>query len=279
MRFPALQGRNFRIYEGGSFFSVNGQWINRVLIGWELTGSAAWVGILSFFLFAPTVISSPLYGVLLDRGRLKLVALINYMVVTLSALVLYFLYAGDVLDIWSLSAVALVIGFAGSADRAVRVTIMPRMVERAALPNAVTIHAANFNVARLIGPAIGGTLIETIGTDTTMLVNVIVFLPYLAAVLLIRLVEKGRPKSERKHFLVEMIDGARYTATHPAIREAMLLTCVSSLTVRGVGEIVPAIADGVYQRGAEGLGQMLSVGGGALIVALTVSLAFGRQLG
>ena len=92
MRFPALQSRNFRIYEGGSFFSVNGQWINRVLIGWvgwELTGSATWVGLLSFFLFAPTVISSPLYGVLLDRVRLKPVALMSHVVVTLAALVLF----------------------------------------------------------------------------------------------------------------------------------------------------------------------------------------------
>jgi len=276
MRFPAFRSRNFRIYEGGSLFSVNGQWINRVVIGWvgwELTGSATWVGLLSFFLFAPTVISSPLYGVLLDRVRLQPVALMSHGIVTAASLVLYLLYLGDILTIWGLSAVALVIGFAGSADRAVRVTIVPRMVERDALPNAVAIHAANFNIARMIGPAIGGTLIETAGTDTTMLINIIVFLPYLAAILILRLGEKKRSAALRQHFFVELWDGARYAATHPIIREAMLLTCITSLSVRGVNEIVPAIADGVYQRGAEGLGQMLSAGGaGALIAALMVAV-------
>jgi MFS family permease len=276
MRFPAFRSRNFRIYEGGSLFSVNGQWINRVVIGWvgwELTGSATWVGLLSFCLFAPTVISSPLYGVLLDRVRLQPVALMSHGIVTAASLVLYLLYLGDSLTIWGLSAVALVIGFAGSADRAVRVTIVPRMVERDALPNAVAIHAANFNIARLIGPAIGGTLIETMGTDTTMLINVIVFLPYLAAILILRLGEKKRSTAQRQRFFVELWDGARYAATHPIIREAMLLTCITSLSVRGVNEIVPAIADGVYQRGAEGLGQMLSAGGGgALIAALMVAV-------
>jgi len=280
MRFPALASRDFRIYECGGIFSVNGQWINRVLIGWiawETTRSATWVGLVSFFLFAPTVVSSPLFGVLMDRVRLQPAAIISNGIVTAAALALYLLHLGDLLSIWALSVVALVIGFAGSAERAVRVTIVPRMVERDAVPNAVAIHAANFNVGRLIGPAIGGTLIEAFGVGTTMLINVVIFVPYLAALFLLRVDEKQGARAKRRRFFAELWDGARYAALQPIIREALLLTCVTSLTVRGVNEIVPAIADGVYQRGAEGLGRMLAAGGaGALIAAITISMRSSR---
>ncbi|NND50538.1 MAG: MFS transporter, partial [Rhizobiales bacterium] len=273
MRFPALRSPSFRLYEGGGFFSVNGQWINRVVIGWvgwEMTGSATWVGLLSFCLFAPTVISSPLFGVLMDRIRLRPAALVSHGIVAASSLALYLLHAADALTIWGLVVVALVIGFAGSAERSVRMTIVPRMVELSVLPNAVAIHAANFNVARLIGPAIGGIMIETLGTGTTMLINVFVFIPNLVAIFFLTVREREGSKGGRKHFLVELWEGARHAALHPIIREAMLLTAISSLTIRGVAEIVPVIADGVFDRGAEGLGQMLSAGGGgALIAALT----------
>lgn len=276
MPFPALQSRDFRIYEIGGVFSVNAQWINRVVIGWiawDLTHSATWVGLMSFFLFAPTVVSSPLFGVLMDRVDLRRAALVSNGIVTAGALALYLLDLAGILNIWGLSVVALVIGFAGSAERAVRVTLVPRMVERHAVPNAVSIHAANFNIGRLVGPAIGGTLIETTGTGTTMLINVLIFIPYLAALFLLSVRKREGAAAERKPFLVELWHGARYAITHPIIREALLLTCVTSLTVRGVNEIVPAIADGVYQRGAEGLGQMLAVGGaGAFIAAFANSL-------
>jgi MFS family permease len=276
MRFLALRSPSFRMYEGGALFSVNGQWINRVVIGWvgwEMTGSATWVGLLSFCLFAPTVLTSPLFGVLMDRIQLRPAALVSHGIVTMAVLVLYFLYAGDLLTIGSLSAVALVIGIAGSAERSVRMTIVPRMVDLDALPNAVAIHAANFNVARLVGPAIGGIMIEMLGTGTTMFINVLVFLPNLVAIFFLTVRERDSSKGEVKNFMAELWAGARHAALHPIIREAMLLTALSSLTVRGVAEIVPVIADGLFNRGAEGLGQMLSAGGGgALIAALTISL-------
>lgn len=276
MRFPALQSHSFRLYESGSFFALNGQWITRIVVGWvgwELTGSATWVGLLSFFLFAPTIASSPFFGVLMDRVRLRKAAIISQSIVTAATLAMYLLHVSGLLTIWTLSVVALVIGVAGSAERSVRVTIVPRMVDIHALPNAVAIHATNFNTARLFGPAIGGTLIDALGTSTTMLVNVIVLIPFLIALFFLKVRERDPGSGEHRDFLAELWGGARLAALNPLIREAMLLTCITSLTVRGVLEILPAIADGVFQRGAEGLGQMVSVGGaGALVAALIVAI-------
>ena len=283
MALPALQSRSFCLYEGSSIFSLNGQWITRIVVGWvgwELTGSATWVGLLSFFLFAPTIATSPFFGVLMDRVRLRPAAMISQGIVAAATLVMFLLYVSGVLTIWSLSAVALVIGVAASGERSVRMTIVPRMVDIGILPNAVAIHATNFNTARLIGPAVGGLLIERFGTGPAMLVNFLLLLPFMVAVFFLKVREKEGSSSGRQHFMAEFWGGARHAALQPLIREALILTTVTSLTVRGVLEILPAIADGVFHRGAEGLGNMVAAGGaGALAAALLNAFRQHRKWG
>jgi predicted MFS family arabinose efflux permease len=153
------------------------------------------------------------------------------------------------------------------------------MVDLRTLPNAVAIHASNFNVQRLIGPAIGGLMIDRFGTGTTIFVNFIILLPFLVVLFFLDVREKEESeRAQQRNFLAEFWGGAKHAAVHAVIREAMILTCVTSLTVRGVLEILPAIADGEFQRGAEGLGQMVSVGGaGALLAALIIAFRQTRQ--
>jgi MFS family permease len=276
MRFPALQSRDFVIYTAGNVSAMNALWINRVVIGWlgwELTGLASWVGFLSFLLFAPTFISSPLFGVILDRVDLRRAAIVSQSVVIAAVTALLLFYVTGLLTIWLLGLVALVIGVTSSADRTIRFVLVPLVVDKAALANAVAIHGINFNTARLIGPAIGGFLIAGIGTDVTILVNIVMILPFLAVLFVIRLRDREKPKADRQPFFREMLDGARYAAGHPVIRQAMLISALYSITIRGILEILPAIADGEFHRGASGLGQMLAASGaGALVAAVLIAL-------
>jgi MFS family permease len=242
-------------------------------LGWELTGLASWVGFLSFLLFAPTFISSPLFGVILDRVDLRRAAIVSQSVVIVVLTALLIFYVTGMLTIWLLSLVALAIGITSSADRTVRFVLVPLVVDKAALANAVAIHGISFNTARLVGPAIGGLLIAAIGTGVTILLNLLMVLPFLAVMLVIRLSDRTKPKAERQPFFRELLDGARYAAGHPIIRQAMLLSALYSITIRGVLEILPAVADGEFHRGANGLGQMLAASGaGALIAAVLIAL-------
>lgn len=116
-------------------------------------------------------------------------------------------------------------------------------------------------------------MIGAIGSDVTVAANILMIVPFLAMLFGITLRERDMPKSARQPFLAEMLDGARYALRHPVIREAVFLTALFSLTVRGALEILPAIADGEFHRGAGGLGQMLAAsGGGALAAAIFVAL-------
>src|SRR5690606_11753549 len=132
--------------------------------------------------------------------------------------------------------------------RTIRFVMVPRLVEKEALANAVAIHGINFNTARLIGPAVGGLLIDAVGTGAAIMVNVAMILPFLAILFIVKMRDRDAPKSKQRQFLREILDGARYAAGHPVIGKAMFLSGVFSITVRGVIEILPAIADGEFHR-------------------------------
>lgn len=276
MRFPALSSKDFAIFTAGNFSATNAIWINRVIIGWlswELTGLASSVGLMSFLLFAPTIVASPLFGVILDRVDVRRAAITSQSILATSLAILFLLYVSDLLTIWLLGFVALSIGITSSADRTIRFVLVPRIVDKDALANAVAIHGINFNTARLIGPAVGGALIEWGGTEFAIITNFVMILPFLTVLFIITLRRRDEYKSSRQSFLGEITDGARYAARHPIIREAMVISCFYSITLRGILEILPAVADGEFHRGAQGLGQMLAVSGaGALVTAIYIAL-------
>jgi predicted MFS family arabinose efflux permease len=255
--------------------SLHGVWVTRLVLGWiawETTGSAAYVGLLSFCLFAPSLIATPLFGVLLDRIEPIKPAFISQLTQSVMTIVIFILYTTDNLSILILSLVAFVIGLANSAYGSTRQTIVPRIVEKQAISNAVAFNAMNFQVARLIGPAVGGLMIAAYGTDVTILINSLLFIPALITVSLLKLRPKESTTLDRKPFLRELLDGAKFVVKHPIIRECMMMTFISSVIIRGSLELLPVLADGVFERGAQGLGQILAAaGGGALMSSILVA--------
>jgi len=276
MRFPALQSPHFRIYVAGTFFSLHGLWIQRIVfgwLGWDLTGSASWVGGLSFLLFAPTILSGPLFGVLADRIDVRIAALFTQSLQAILSLTAFVLHVLGLTTIWSLAALCLAIGTVTSAHHPLRMTMAPRLVARDALSNGVAITSVNFNFARLFGPAIGGMIIAAYGATVAMAVTVVCFLPFLVALTQIRLRPRDRAAGTDEPFLAQLRDGALVAIRHPLIRIALLMTGLFSVVGRGTLEILPAIADGAFGRGAAGLGQIAAAGGaGALGASIVMAL-------
>ena len=273
MRLPALQSSHFRIYVAGTFFSLHGLWIQRIVFGWlawDLTGSASWVGGLSFLLFAPTILSGPLFGVLADRVDVRRAALFTQSMQAGLSFTVFLLHVFGLTTIWSLAVLCLVIGTVTSAHHPLRMTMAPRLVAKDALANAVAITSVNFNFARLIGPAIGGVIIAGYGATIAMAVTVVCFLPFLVALTQIRLRPRDHAAGTGEPFLKQLKDGALVAIRHPIIRVALMMTGMFSVVGRGTLEILPAIADGAFERGAAGLGQIAAAGGGGALIASTL---------
>tara|TARA_B100001093_G_scaffold192084_1_gene184585 strand:+ start:505 stop:1677 length:1173 start_codon:yes stop_codon:yes gene_type:complete len=251
-------------------------WITRIVISWiawDLTGSSTYVGLLSFFLFLPYITTIPFFGVLLDRIEPLRTAILAQLIQALMAFTIFLMHVTETLSISTLCFVALVIGTANSAHGSARQTIVPRIVDKPTIANAVAFNAMNFQVARIIGPGIGGIMIGLVGTKYTILISTIFFLPALITLSLIKLAPKNsEKKSKDSNFLYELYDGAKVAYKNFIILECIILTLISSVIIRGCHELLPALADGKFNMGAEGLGNiMASAGAGALISAFLIA--------
>ena len=256
--------------------SMQAVWITRLVmswIAWDLTGSSAYVGLLSFFLFVPYITTIPFFGVLLDRIEPLRTAIIAQIIQALAAFTIFLMHITDSLSIFSLCTVAVIIGTANSAQGSARQTIVPRIVDKPTIANAVAFNAMNFQIARIIGPSVGGILIGLIGTKYTILFSSFFFLPALITLPMIVLTPKqGESIKKESNFISELADGARFAHRNAVIFECIVLTFISSVIIRGCHELLPALADGKFNMGVEGLGQiMAAAGAGALISSFLIA--------
>lgn len=262
------------IYLIGATVSLHGLWIYRVALGWftwELTSSEFWVGLIAFTQFAPAVVFGPLFGVLADRfDRRKASILINS-ISTINMTLLGILVGLDMVDIYVLAALSLVQGALDGAHTPIRMTLVPNLVEREQLQSAIAISSIAFNVSRFIGPALAGFIIATASVGVAFVVNGLSYVAIVAAVSMVKLRSRTRSKQQAA-IRTELLDGIRYVARHETIRGLLLVVAVSSTLGRGALEMMPAFADGIYERGAAGLATLTAaLGIGAIASGLFLS--------
>lgn len=267
-RARAFSHPQFRLFFFGVFFAVQAIWVQRVTLAWltwERTGSAAFVGFVAALGLAPTLVAGPLFGVLADRADIRLASVLTNagQAACLTVLALSLGALGP----WGLAAGALAIGVISAAHHPVRMSIGPRLVPPAMVQHVVSATALNFNVARLVAPAVTGLIIAEYGAGAALWLAVVFYLPMLAV--LTRLRPRALPPRDRAPFWSDLADGVRFALSAPLIRTALLLTVIFATLVRGALEVLPVLADGAFGRGAGGLGALTgAAGGGALVAAL-----------
>ena len=170
----ALKHRNYRLLYPASAMSNIGTWAQRVAQDWlvlELTGSAQILGIVTGLQFAPTLFLSLWAGSLADKfDKRKLLYITNLGAGLVSAWLGLLIVSGAV-EIWHVYVAALSLGVFSALDAPVRTSFTSELVGRTDLPNAVSLNSANFNVGRLVGPAMSGFLILLFGTGPSFLIN------------------------------------------------------------------------------------------------------------
>lgn len=283
MNLAALSYRDFRIYLIGNVFALNGLWMQRLTMGWiawELTGSASFVGFVAFMNFAPTMVASPFFGVLVDRVRLQSAAMINQSIHFALTLILYLSFSADLLGPGLLAVISGVLGLSAAAHHPIRMSLAPRLVDRSAVASVISMTAINFNLGRLTGPALGGWLIAIWGVGTALLVQAACFLPLIFVISSLRPRESQRQKAGPTPFLQDMAFGIRHVRRTLLIRQAILVTGVGAFLSRGVLEILPVIADGAFAKGATGVGILTAVSGvGALVAGVAKAVMPGQSPG
>lgn len=281
MNLAALKYRQFQIYLAGKTFALNSLWMLRMTFGWlawDITGSASFVGLIAFLFFAPTLLVGPLFGVLIDRVRVQYAAVVTQSLLLVLTISLYLIYSSGHLNPTFMVMLATFSGLITSAHNPVRMSLAPRLVETRAIGSVITIVAISFNLARLTGPALGGWIISNWGITICLSVQALGYLPFIFALSLLRPRQSKNHETEREPFFDALATGVRYTMADPVIRRALVITAVVAFVVRGALEILPVVADGVFERGAVGLGVLTSVAGfGALMAGVIRAISPGQS--
>ena len=282
MNLAALNHPGFRLYFIGAVASANALWIFRILLtwlAWDLSGSASFVGLIAALTLAPTIVSGPLFGVLVDRINIRFAAALAGSSMLLTIAMVSLLYYAGLLNIPVLAVMAGLGGVSSSLHHPVRMSLAPRLVEPQIVSSVVALIAVNFNTARLISPAIAGIIIERLGIQPGLLIAFCLFCP--AILLLPFLRPRGlAERASKGSFFEDLKDGFVWIKQHPHPQQILLLSALFAVAVRAPSELLPVIADGLYQMGATGLGQLGSaVGIGALASAMIKALAAARQDG
>jgi predicted MFS family arabinose efflux permease len=267
----AFASRNYRLFAAGNAISLIGTWLQRVAVGWlawQLTHSGTWLGLVAFADLFPTVVLSPWAGALADqRDRVRIIR-VSQIVAMTQATLLALLTGFGIITIWSLFALAVLLGSANAVNQPARLALIPSLVERINLPSAVAINSIIFNGARFIGPALAGIVIAEGSIALAFAINAATYIAFLLALAGLDGVREDRHHADRK-FFAAMIEGYVYAARHPGIGAMLLLMAITSLGTRGFIELLPGFADNVFGRGPQALAWMTAtVGLGAVLGGL-----------
>jgi MFS family permease len=264
----ALRNRQYRIFTIGSLISTVGTWIQRVAVAWlawELTHSEVWLGILAFADMFPVVVAAPFAGALADRvDRLKGTRILQFLNMAQAAALAILTYTGH-MTIELLIGLTVYAGVVGTANQPFRTAIIGDIVTRNELPAAIAINSMTWHGSRFIGPALAGAIILYAGVVPAFAVNALSYIPMIVALYMMSVPPPGGERRSLRELPREIVEGARYAVAHPVIGPALFLLLCASFFGRPVMEFLPAFADAVFHRGAEGLAWLTSAGGfGAL---------------
>lgn len=215
--FSSLRIRNYRLFATGQMVSNTGTWMQRITQDWlvlSLTGSSGAVGITTALQFLPMLLFGLYGGVIADRFAKRKLLLFTQSAMGLTGLALAVLTLSGQVQVWHVYLVAFVLGLVTVVDNPSRQAFVSEMVGQDELRNAVSLNSANFQSARLIGPAVAGVLITAFGSGWAFLLNGLSFIAPLTGLLMMRTAELHKvervPRSKG-----QLREGLRYVSGRP----------------------------------------------------------------
>jgi MFS family permease len=261
----------FRLLWCAALAASAGQWMQQVALGWlaiELTNSPGFVGIVTFAAGVPFIVVAPLGGALIDRtDRRKLMLICQALAVAL-ACILAFDVIGGFVQPWHLPIAAILNGSLQALLSPTQQSLVPSLVPRRDLTNAIGLMSAGQNMTRVVGPSVAGIVIGTLGVGETFLVQAIAIAIAFALVLKVVLPPRESSASGSRG----VFDGIRLMISRPDLRGLFLLAAIPMFFAFPYIGFLNVFARDIFQIGAQGLGILMAVSGcGAVVGSLLVA--------
>jgi MFS family permease len=278
--FASLQHRNYRYLWSGTLLMGAGQWIQQVTLGWllyDLTGSSILLGVLNGARAIPFLIAGPIAGVIADRVDRRYLLLRTQRVLLVTAFVMGWLVASGLLQPWQLFVFTLVTGLAWSFQDPVRQSLVPNLIPKKDLANAVALNSMAFNVTKVVGPAIGGMLIALFGPAGNFFIQGVAYSGVLVMVYLMH-VPPTPDQARHSSMLANLKEGLAYVWSNSLMLSLMSLALVPRIFAVPYQTLMPIFQKDVLRVGPSGLGMLMAAPGIGALMALIMLASVASRL-
>lgn len=276
--FASFGVRNFRLFYLGQGASLVGTWVRRTALGWlvfQLTGSHALLGTVMGLALLPMFLLSATAGALADRVDKRRLIVATQVGATVVSLAIGLLVLTGAVRIWHLMVLATLGGIAFAFEIPARQAFVIEMVGRRNLLNAVALNSAMVNLSRIVGPAVAGLLMGTVGIAWCFLLDGLSYLAVVATLLRLRLPPAVTRARQGSHWQ-ELMEGFRTVQRNRRVRVLLLLLFLMGTFGWSFQTLMPAIAQEQLHMGEVQYGLLMSMFGvGAIASALLVAARAG----
>ena len=271
--FRALKHKNYKLFFSGQSISMIGTWMTRIATSWlvyKLTGSALLLGVVGFSGQIPSFVLAPFAGVLVDRWDRHKLLIVTQVLAMIQSGVLALLVLTDLVQIWHVIALSIFQGLINAFDMPARQAFVVEMVtDRADLPNAIALNSSLVNVARLLGPSIGGVIIAGVGEGWCFAIDAVSYIAVIVSLMMMTVAPAVRKATKDADILGQLKEGFNYVVGFPPISKILLLLAFVSLVGMPYTVLMPIFANEILHGGPYTLGLLMaSSGTGALCGAI-----------
>lgn len=274
--FTSLQHRNYRLLWFGTLVSNSGDWMDQIALNWlvyQITDSAVSLGLLNLFRLAPLLFFTLLGGVVADRLERRRLLVVTQSVAMLLAFLLAVLVSTGMVQFWMVLSIAIGRGITLSFNQPARQSLISELVPAKELMNAIALNSATLNLTRILGPAIGGLIIATVGVAGAFYLNGASFLAVLVSLAMMQFPVRHRVRSKRG-MLEDLTGGLKYLRAQPALRSLVFLALAPMVLGMPYLTLLTIFASDVLKVGGSGLGLLTACSGvGAVAGSLFVASA------
>jgi predicted MFS family arabinose efflux permease len=260
--FKAFQYRDFRLMWIGACTSSIGTWMQIVAQGWliyRLSHSSFLLGLDQFLAGIPIFLFTLIGGVVADRSERRKILLVSQYIQMASAGVLTVLVALDVVHVWQILCLSFVSGFAQAFGGPAYQALIPSLVERDDMPNAIALNSIQFNLAVTVGPALAGITLARFGEKWCFGLNA---LSFLAPVISLSMISaRFMPESTKETMYNSLKQGIRFIWHHGSMVGLIVLAFLMTFLSMPMRTYIPVFVKDIFHRGPETYGNLLSLMG------------------
>lgn len=273
--FSSLSVRNYKLYFIGQNISVAGTFMQTVALAWlvlTLTGSGLALGTVIAMQFLPSLFLAHFGGIIADRFSKRKILIITQSLYALLVLIFSILVYAQMVKLWMIYVFALSLGLVIVVNNPAKHSFIIEMVGKDKLRNAITLDATSFNLSRIIGPAIAGILIATIGITLCFFINALSYIAVIASLLMMdeKKLYSEKPVVKKKG---QFIEGLRYIKSNRVLMTAIIMLMIVGTLSYEFSVSLPLLAEFTFKSGATGYAMLLGAFGVGAVIGGLLSAA------